>query len=93
MLNKFYTSETIQPISTEVISSGKEAYVYYTTNIEKTKEYALKVYKTRVLQFKDREDYISGEYRFKDKGKNTRTNPHKLIKAWAEKEFRNLHRL
>ena len=46
-----------------------------------------------VLAFKDREEYITGEYWFRDWGKNQRTNPHKLIKVWAEKEYRNLKRL
>ena len=45
------------------------------------------------MVFKDREEYISGEYRFKDKSKNKRTNAHKLIAAWAEKEIRNLKRI
>ena len=46
-----------------------------------------------ILAFKDREEYISGEFRFRHRNKCTRTNPHKLIKVWAEKEFRNLKRL
>lgn len=45
------------------------------------------------MAFKDREEYISGEFRFRDKGKSKRTNPHKLIAAWAEKEIRNLKRI
>ncbi len=49
---------------------------------------AVKVYKTAILVFKDRERYITGEHRFKagaDKGNNR-----KMVKLWAEKEFRNL---
>ncbi len=52
---------------------------------------AVKVYKTSILVFKDRERYITGEHRFKsgsEKGNNR-----KMVKLWAEKEFRNLRRL
>lgn len=39
----------ILPISTEVISSGKEANVYHSKGGICNKEYAIKIYKTRVL--------------------------------------------
>eukprot|EP01084_Bolivina_argentea_P172027 298007_1 len=71
------------------ISTGKEANVYYCNNKE-NKEFALKVYKTSILSFKDRARYIRGEHRF-DKGYSK--NPRKMVQLWAEKEFRNLHRI
>lgn len=76
------------------ISTGKEANVYGAVAYEggfATVQRAIKVYKTAILSFKDRERYISGEYRFKagaEKGNNR-----KMIKLWAEKEFRNLRRI
>ncbi|KAI0142971.1 Serine/threonine-protein kinase Rio1 [Xylariaceae sp. FL1272] len=82
------------------VSTGKEANVYgaiaFPENNDNASEgaevqRAVKVYKTAILSFKDRERYITGEHRFKagaDKGNNR-----KMVKLWAEKEFRNLRRL
>ncbi len=91
-MNYLYHQEIINKISSEIISSGKEANVFYTTSSD-GQEVAVKIYKTMILAFKDREEYIQGEFRFRGKNKFTKTNPHKLIKVWAEKEFRNLKRL
>lgn len=52
---------------------------------------AIKVYKTSILVFKDRDRYVSGEYRFRQG--YSKTNPRKMVKMWAEKEMRNLKRL
>ncbi|KAI9166551.1 Serine threonine- kinase rio1 [Paramyrothecium foliicola] len=77
------------------ISTGKEANVYGAVSCDErtgeTIQRAIKVYKTAILVFKDRERYITGEHRFKggfDKGNNR-----KMVKLWAEKEFRNLRRI
>ncbi|KAI2471486.1 Serine/threonine-protein kinase Rio1 [Annulohypoxylon bovei var. microspora] len=77
------------------ISTGKEANVYgavaYPDINGPPVQRAVKVYKTAILSFKDRERYITGEHRFKsgaDKG-----NSRKMVKLWAEKEFRNLRRI
>ncbi|KAK1875267.1 Serine/threonine-protein kinase RIO1 [Dissostichus eleginoides] len=72
------------------ISTGKEANVYHagTTSGESR---AIKIYKTSILLFKDRDKYVSGEFRFRHgycKG-----NPRKMVRTWAEKEMRNLIRL
>lgn len=72
------------------VSTGKEANVYHAKGPE-NKELAIKIYKTSILIFKDRERYISGEFRFRHgycKG-----NPRKMVAVWAEKEVRNLKRL
>ncbi len=53
--------------------------------------FALKVFKTSILVFKDRDRYVSGEYRFRSG--YSRKNPRKMVKMWAEKEIRNLRRL
>lgn len=54
-------------------------------------EYAIKIYKTSILVFKDREKYVSGEHRWR-KG-YCKSNPRKMVKVWAEKEMRNYRRI
>lgn len=53
---------------------------------------AVKVFKTSILQFKDRERYVAGEFRFRRSGYQRGSN-RKMIQQWAEKEFRNQLRL
>lgn len=72
------------------ISTGKEANVYHATKSD-GKELAIKVYKTSVLVFKDRDRYVQGDYRFRYG--YCKHNPRKMVKTWAEKEMRNLLRL
>ncbi|CAL8277772.1 unnamed protein product [Lota lota] len=72
------------------ISTGKEANVYHATTAAGENR-AIKIYKTSILLFKDRDKYVSGEFRFRHgycKG-----NPRKMVRTWAEKEMRNLIRL
>lgn len=71
------------------ISTGKEANVYYATG--KGRCCAVKVYKTSILVFKDRDKYVTGEFRFRHG--YARHNPRKMVRLWAEKEMRNLTRL
>ena len=85
MLNSGYISEIDGCLST-----GKEANVYYARGPE-GQEYALKIFKTSILVFKDRDIYVSGEYRFRNG--YCKSNPRKMVKTWAEKEMRNLKRL
>ena len=54
------------------------------------KELAVKIYKTSILVFKDRERYVAGDFRFRH-GFN-KSNPRKMVAMWAEKERRNLGR-
>lgn len=72
------------------VSTGKEANVYHAVSPEK-KHLALKIYKTSILIFKDRDRYVSGEFRFKSG--YSRSNPRKMVRLWAEKEMRNLRRM
>ncbi|KAJ7675782.1 RIO1-domain-containing protein [Mycena polygramma] len=72
------------------ISTGKEANVYHALTPDKA-HLALKIYKTSILVFKDRDKYVSGEHRFR-RG-YSRHNPRKMVRLWAEKEMRNLKRL
>jgi RIO kinase 1 len=72
------------------VSTGKEANVYHAFRPDGT-EVAIKIYKTSILVFKDRDRYVTGEYRFASG--YSRSNPRKMVKLWAEKETRNLKRL
>lgn len=45
------------------ISTGKEANVYHSTTKNSNYDLAVKVYKTSILTFKDRDKYVSGEFR------------------------------
>lgn len=53
---------------------------------------AIKVFKTSILVFKRRHQYVEGEHRFRH-GFKGMSNPRKMVRQWAEKEFRNLRRL
>ena len=71
-----------------VISTGKEANVYWATD-EIGKEYAVKIYKSATSEFKKTMwMYIHGDPRFKSVKRTMRA----LIVAWAEKEYKNLRR-
>ncbi|KAJ3801560.1 RIO1-domain-containing protein [Lentinula aff. detonsa] len=72
------------------VSTGKEANVYHALTPD-SNHLALKIYKTSILVFKDRDKYVTGEYRFR-RG-YSRKNPRKMVRLWAEKEMRNLKRL
>lgn len=78
------------------ISTGKEANVYHGMSASEDDtqpdiHVAIKVYKTSILIFKDREKYVTGEFRFR-KGFNKGDN-RAMVKLWAEKEMRNLKRI
>lgn len=82
------------------ISTGKEANVYHALSnpqaedsdvISRSLHRAIKVYKTSILVFKDRDKYVTGEYRFRQ-GYN-KGNNRAMVKVWAEKEMRNLKRI
>ncbi|GHP02892.1 hypothetical protein PPROV_000164700 [Pycnococcus provasolii] len=61
------------------------------TSLGAGRSLAVKVYKTSILVFRDRDRYVSGDFRFR-RG-YCKSNPRKMVKTWAEKEFRNLRRL
>lgn len=81
------------------LSTGKEANVYHALSIPQEEgsegavaplHRAIKVYKTSILVFKDRDKYVTGEYRFK----RGHSKDHRaMVKVWAEKEMRNLKRI
>lgn len=78
------------------LSTGKEANVYFARHGEAAGtgnfDLAVKVYKTSILVFRDRERYVDGEHRFRN-GYAKNKNPRKMVKLWAEKELRNYKRL
>ncbi|KAG6999418.1 serine/threonine-protein kinase rio1 [Physcia stellaris] len=82
------------------LSTGKEANVYHALSIlqDQSSEAvnpplhrAIKVYKTSILVFKDRDKYVTGEYRFRQG--YSKSNNRAMVKVWAEKEMRNLKRI
>ena len=95
MLNRNIVSEVHGCIST-----GKEANVYYalsnsqgdcTDTFATPLQRAIKVYKTSILVFKDRDKYVTGEFRFRSG--YSKNNNRAMVKVWAEKEMRNLRRI
>ncbi|BDD60944.1 protein kinase rio1 [Monascus purpureus] len=79
------------------LSTGKEANVYDAISVPEDnsdaapQHRAIKVYKTSILVFKDRQKYVEGEFRFR-RGYN-KSNNRAMVKVWAEKEMRNLRRI
>ena len=96
IISKFKKSGLIKEFN-GCISTGKEANVYYARGSgtldsdDLNKEIAVKIYKTSILIFKDRERYITGEFRWRHG--YCKSNPRKMVSLWAEKEIRNLKRL
>ena len=89
ILFKLLNSNVLSKIN-GCVSTGKEANIYHAITPD-GKSLALKIYKTSILVFKDRDRYVSGEYRFRSG--YSRSNPRKMVRVWAEKELRNLKRL
>ncbi len=82
------------------LSTGKEANVYHAFSAHQEEgseaamtilHRAIKVYKTSILVFKDRDKYVTGEYRFRQG--YSKSNNRAMVKVWAEKEMRNLKRI
>ncbi|KAL8676486.1 MAG: hypothetical protein Q9186_006994 [Xanthomendoza sp. 1 TL-2023] len=85
------------------LSTGKEANVYHAISLPSHDDNsdqaplstplqrAIKVYKTSILVFKDRDKYVTGEYRFRSG--YSKSNNRAMVKVWAEKEMRNLKRI
>jgi RIO kinase 1 len=72
------------------ISTGKEANVYFGIRGGEA-DVAVKIYKTSILGFRDRDEYVDGEFRFRHG--YCKSNPRKMVSLWAEKEQRNLNRI
>jgi serine/threonine-protein kinase RIO1 len=80
-----------------IVSTGKESNVYFARAEEEwaqeqtsaSTDVAIKIFKTSLNEFRNRTEYVQGEFRFRHRP----PTPRKLIKLWAEKELRNLKRL
>lgn len=95
LLYKMLNSNIIKEIG-GIISSGKEANVYSAVAGEEkataaNQMYAIKIYKTTLNEFKNRDDYIKDDYRFRYRF--NKQSSRKFIKVWAEKEMENLNRM
>ena len=95
ILFKMLSRETFTEIH-GCVSTGKEANVYHarkapTEESPEARDFAVKVYKTSILVFKDRDRYVSGDWRWRNG--YSKKNPRKMVQTWAEKEMRNLIRL
>ncbi|EEP81491.1 serine/threonine-protein kinase RIO1 [Uncinocarpus reesii 1704] len=70
------------------LSTGKEANVYHAVSYpdgeDEPVQRAIKVYKTSILVFKDRDKFRQGY---------NKSNNRAMVKVWAEKEMRNLKRI
>ena len=67
------------------IATGKEGNVYKAKSPEK-KNLAVKIFRTATATFKHLSGYIVGDKRFR----SIRPRSRHIIRAWAQKEFRNL---
>lgn len=95
IMYKLVNNQTLEGIN-GCISTGKEACVFHawgggTEEHVVPSECAVKVFKTVLNEFKNRDQYIRDDYRFRDRF--SKQNPRKVIHMWAEKEMRNLSRM
>uniref|UniRef100_K9IL42 Serine/threonine-protein kinase RIO3 n=1 Tax=Desmodus rotundus TaxID=9430 RepID=K9IL42_DESRO len=100
LMYKMVNSGMLETI-TGCVSTGKESVVFhaYGGSVEDEKECskpiptecAIKVFKTTLNEFKNRDKYIKDDFRFKDRF--SKLNPRKIIRMWAEKEMHNLTRM
>uniref|UniRef100_G1NCG7 Serine/threonine-protein kinase RIO3 n=1 Tax=Meleagris gallopavo TaxID=9103 RepID=G1NCG7_MELGA len=97
LLYKMVSGGMLETI-TGCISTGKESVVFHAYGGNATEddkvippECAIKVFKTTLNEFKNRDKYIKDDYRFKDRF--SKLNPRKIIRMWAEKEMHNLTRM
>ncbi|KAF0978738.1 hypothetical protein FDP41_002558 [Naegleria fowleri] len=85
--------ENIPGVST-TCQGGEEASPNACNNDDENmlrSDLAIKIYKTSVLEFRDRDRYVTGDRRFKHG--YCKSNPRKMVGVWAEKELRNLKRM
>lgn len=97
LLYKFIHNNIVLKYS-GIVSTGKEAVILhadsnpdYEGELNLPAEFAVKVFKTTLNEFKQRDVFIKDDYRFKDRF--NKQNSRKVIFMWAEKEMRNLTRM
>lgn len=97
LLYKMINAQMLERVN-GAISIGKEAVILHAdsdpnyTKCVLPKECVLKVFKTTLSEFKQRDQYIKDDYRFKDRYGN-KQNSRSMVELWAEKEMANLSRL
>jgi RIO kinase 1 len=74
-----------------MLSQNREAFFFHGCHRDFELGCVIKVLKASKSDLKRREVYIHGEWRFRYQEHHL--NPNKMLKLWAEKEFRNLKRL
>lgn len=106
LLYKLITNQVLKQIN-GIISTGKEAVVLHASSDLNfigndphnpklaPKECAVKIFKTTLNDFKQRDRYIKDDYRFKDRFnvRFSKQNNVVIINMWAEKEMHNLIRM
>ncbi len=85
IIYEFYNRKILDEIGF-VISTGKEANVYYGMSSEE--EVAIKIYRIKTAETRFMWPYVIGDPRFKRVRRKTRD----LVFTWAEKEYKNLSR-
>ncbi len=68
-----------------VISTGKEAHVFRATDVSGNYR-AVKIYRVEASDFRNMQQYLEGDRRFKQVKKKKRD----IVYAWTKKEFKNL---
>lgn len=96
-LYKLINNQVLEQVN-GIVSTGKEAVILhantdpmYEGELNLPKECAIKIFKTTLNEFKQRDRYIKDDYRFKDRF--SKQNNRTVINMWAEKEMHNLLRM
>lgn len=96
LLYKMINKQLLERVN-GIISIGKEAVILHAETDplypegSLPKECVIKIFKTTLAEFKQREKYIRDDHRFKDKIGKQRIR--RTIHIWAEKEMHNLMRV
>ncbi|XP_055708210.1 serine/threonine-protein kinase RIO3 [Phlebotomus papatasi] len=97
ILYKFVSNQVLERIN-GIISTGKEALILhaeadtnYSGELSIPPECAVKIFKTTLNEFKQRDRYIKDDFRFRDRF--SKQNARTVIHQWAEKEMHNLMRM
>lgn len=97
ILYKLINNKILEQVN-GIISTGKEAIILhaqpdtdYDGELIIPKHLAIKIFKTTLNEFKQRDRYIKDDYRFKDRF--SKQNNRVIINMWAEKEMLNLKRM
>ncbi|CAI5730374.1 unnamed protein product [Hyaloperonospora brassicae] len=77
------------------VQSGKEAHVYFAVGTDAATlqpvQLAVKIFRTTLNEFSNRHEYVTGDRRFDLNFQ--RKDQRRQIKAWTDKEYRNLCRV